>query len=143
MGYKNRCFFAQKMLVFGVGLPQQVPVNIAVHGFHRFKSFQSAGNFLRANIAGVPYLVAFFKVVKHPFIEVAMRVGNYANSGHEALLLWFQLCKGTFIGGNLKDFLRQFGHLGLPKAAWADVEPVFTINILMCCVYLSNFGGSR
>lgn len=66
--------FAIKPQVFGIGLANVGAVNIAVNAFQWLKGSQLIGDFHIAKIAGMPNLVAVFKMFENGVIEVAVGI---------------------------------------------------------------------
>ena len=57
-------------------LPHGLIVDVTIDSAERAESLQPIHHFLAANIAGVPDLVAFFKVLKNAFVQVRMSIGE-------------------------------------------------------------------
>jgi len=78
MRYPNIRIFTAKPQVFGKKVPDLRPIDIAVNAFQRFKGLQLFNHLQTAEIAGMPNLIALFKVFKNGVVEVAVGVGKEA-----------------------------------------------------------------
>ncbi len=83
MRHPNINIFTLKTQVFGKGLADIRAVDITVNTFERFKGLQFFYYLQIAEIAGMPYLVAVFKMFKNRVVEVAVGVGKEAYFGHK------------------------------------------------------------
>ncbi len=76
MCYPNIRQFTVKPQVFGHDVPNLWPVDIAVNTLKRFKCLQLFNHLHVAEIAGMPNLIAAFKVLEDGVIEVAVGIGK-------------------------------------------------------------------
>ena len=82
MRYPDIRIFTVEPQVFGKDIPDLRPVDIAVNTFQRFKCLQLFNHFHAAEIAGMPYLITVFKVLKNGIVKVAVGIGKEAYFNH-------------------------------------------------------------
>jgi hypothetical protein len=85
MGHENRHAGTFKAKILRKFRPNPSIVYIAVHPPQGLEGPETIRKFQRAEIAGVPQLVAFGKVVKNPLVEQTVRVGKKAYARHIAV----------------------------------------------------------
>ena len=74
MGHQYIHLFALKSEFLREFGPDIVAIDVAVYTSERFKSFQLIRNGCCTKITGMPYLVAFFKVLEYSIIEVVVGI---------------------------------------------------------------------
>jgi len=82
MGDPDINFFAIKPQVFGHNIPDIRAIDIAINTFKWFKGLQLFNHLQTAKIAGMPDLVATFKMFKNCIVKKAVGIGKEAYSRH-------------------------------------------------------------
>ena len=80
--YPNIDVFTIKPQMLRKVLPDLGSVDISVNALQRFKGGKLFGHLQTTEIAGVPYLVAVFKMFKNRIVEIAVGVGKEAYFNH-------------------------------------------------------------
>jgi hypothetical protein len=80
--HPNVYVFALKSEVLGIGFSYLFAVNIAVNPFKRLKGGQAVGHVYIAKIAGMPNLVAIFKMFENGIVQKAVGIGKETYTSH-------------------------------------------------------------
>ena len=74
--------FTVETEVFWVAYPDGVVINISMHSAQQFESLQAICHLKAPNIACMPHFIAFRKVLKNTFVQIAVGVGEQAYAFH-------------------------------------------------------------
>ena len=69
----------------GIHPPEVASVAVSAHGTEHPELSQAFGNFHRADVAGMPYLVARLEIVQVLVVPVRVCIADYADSFHVLL----------------------------------------------------------
>jgi len=69
MGHKNIDFLAFKAQVFRISYSYFFVIDITINGSEGFKSLEPVGQAYISNVAGMPYLIAFFEIGKDLVVQ--------------------------------------------------------------------------
>src|SRR3989304_1798845 len=86
-------FFGKKTLIFGPHFTHILPINVSVNSSNRFYFLQRIGYRNGANIACMPNLIAFIKILEKFFVKIIMCVGKECDALHKKLS---RFCAGQF-----------------------------------------------
>ncbi len=86
--HQDVCVFATKAQGGGVEASQVSSVAVAADGAQGFEAGKPLGEFECADVAGVPYLVAFGKMLGVALVPVSVGVGEESDAFHRASERW-------------------------------------------------------